>query len=194
MEGRSPKGRPRIMLELFLTYFTSMLFAFTGGNMAWPMVQHSLSERYRLMDKERSLEYYALGQSLPGVLTLNTAVMIGRELAGIAGAFAAAAGVILPAFAGMLFVAACYNLIMRFPVITKAVSGIRAGAVAIIASNAAEIIKRNSGAFDWIVLALVFGLILFLDVNILIAILLAGFLGAGRAWAGRKKPHIGEEP
>ena len=173
--------------ELFLAFFISMLFAFTGGNVTWSLVQDKLDQKYHLMDKEKSLEYFALGRSLPGILSLNAAILIGREVAGWPGAFAAAAGNIIPAFFGMIFVALSYTLISQIDFISKAISGIRVASVAIILTNAIGIVQRAGKISDWIIVILAFVATLIFNLNVFYVIVACGFFGIIRAFINAKR-------
>ena len=166
--------------ELFITYFVSMLFAFTGGGLTFPLIQEKLENKYNLMSREKSLEYFALGQSLPGVISLNACILVGRDVAGWPGAFAAAAGTILPAFLGMLLIALSYTFISKFQVIYRAIAGIRAASVGIIFVTAIETAGRAKTVVDWLLVAFALIFTLFFNWNILIVVLLCGCFGVLR--------------
>jgi len=163
--------------EIFSVYFKVMLFAFTGGNVTLPILQQQLDDRYHLIDKDKVLEYFALGQALPGVISLNAGLMIGRDICGWPGAFAAAFGTILPAFFGMLLVTLTYSYINKLDWIKGAINGIRAASVAIIMANAISIAKKGKHKWEFILMAFSFAAVIFLNWSILIVILLSGFVG-----------------
>lgn len=164
-------------LELFWVYFTSMLFAFTGGNMTWPIIEKSLTEKYKLIDEDKILEYFALGQSLPGTLSLNTAILIGLDVAGSMGAFAAAAGSVLPAFFGMLLIVALYSVISGVTFITSAINGIRAASIGIIFVNAIKMLERRQKNNDLLIAVFALVTTLFLKWNVVVVMLLCGVFG-----------------
>lgn len=164
-------------LLIFITYFKAMIFAFTGGNVIWPLAEDSFCNKYKLIDKEKALEYYALGQSLPGTLSLNTAILIGREVAGWRGVIAAGAGNILPAFLGMLLVIYLYNIINGLAFLQRAISGIRAASIAVIAVMAITIIKRAKGVLEWALVALAFVAVFVFKINIFLVIIICGIIG-----------------
>lgn len=174
MEEKSKKQKCR---ELFMTYFSAMLFAFTGGNMTWPLVQQKLEYKYKLMDREKSLEYFALGQSLPGILSLNTAILIGREVAGWAGGIAAAMGNIVPAFFGMLIMAVSYTAVSRLEIINSLIGGIRAASIAVIFVNALATMQRAKSKADILLVAFALAATLLLGWNILLVVGICGVLG-----------------
>lgn len=172
--------------ELFFTYFSAMLFAFTGGNITWPLVQEKLADQYRLISREKSLEYFALGQSLPGILSLNAAILIGRDVAGWQGAFAAAAGNIVPAFFGMLVIALSYTSLSSLPFLRQAIGGIRAASVAIISVNALSIAGRARRKSEYFLVIFAVTVTLVLRWNILLVILLCGAAGVMGVWVQKR--------
>lgn len=174
---KSDKKTAQMMWEIFSVYFKAMLFAFTGGNVTLPILQQQLDDRYHLIDKDKVLEYFAVGQAIPGVISLNAGLMIGRDICGWPGAFAAALGTILPAFLGMLLVTLTYSYINDLDWIKGAINGIRAASVAIIMSNAINIAKRGKFKWEFILMAFSFAAVIFLNWSILTVILLNGFIG-----------------
>lgn len=162
---------------IFITYFKAMIFAFTGGNVVWPLVEDAFCNKYKLIGREKALEYYALGQSLPGTLSLNTALLIGREVAGWRGVVAAGAGNILPAFFGMLLIIYLYTLISGLAFLNRAISGIRAASVAIIAVMAITIIKRAKGVLERAIVVLAFLAVFVFKINIFLVIIICGIIG-----------------
>lgn len=178
---KTQKTKPQRVWQLFLAYLKSMLFAFTGGSMTLPLLQQQLSDRYGLMSREEVLENFALGQALPGVISLNTGILIGRAVAGWAGAFAAMAGCLLPAFFGMLFITFSYGFLEGLSWVSGVIGGIRAAGVAVILSNAVVILGANRGLFPWLLAAAALFTTLVLGWNILLVVLLCGGAGAVRA-------------
>lgn len=181
------KSKLRKCWQLFVAFGTSMLFAFTGGSVTWPLVAQRLEHKYRLLDEEKTYGYFALGQSLPGVISLNGALLIGRSVAGWAGGLAAAAGVILPAFVGMLVIALSYTALMRLHFVTAAIQGIRAASIAIILGNAMTLAGLAQNAGDVALIAFAFVATLILGWGMIPVILLCGGLGVLRLWLQERR-------
>ena len=55
------RSKGRKVWCVFLAYLTSMLFAFTGGNMTLPLLQQQLDDKYHLLSRDKVLELFALG-------------------------------------------------------------------------------------------------------------------------------------
>ena len=176
----SGKSRKQKAKEVFISYIKSMLFAFTGGNVTLPLLQQQLADKYGLMTRDEVLENHALGMALPGVISLNIGILNGRQIAGWLGVFAAVAGILAPAFFGMLLITLSYSLLSALPFIASFIGGIRVASVAIILTNAIAIIGKNKTLFALILVALSFVTTCFLKWNIVIVILLCGMAGVLR--------------
>ena len=128
-------------LFLFLTFFKAMMFAFTNGAVALPAIERGIVDKKHWLTHEEFWTYPVLGQTLPGVISIHNAILIGNRIAGAAGAFSALMGVIIPAFACMLGIAALFQAYVDNPFIQGAIRGIRVVSVAIILGNAVRILK-----------------------------------------------------
>ena len=136
MENNIQKG-----LFLFWTFFKGMMFAFTGGMAAIPIVERDIVERKKWLSEKEFWTYPALGQSLPGVIGLHNSILIGNRIAGPFGSFMAAMGVITPAFVCMLVIAALFQTQVDNPRIQGVIRGIRTIAVAILLGNAVRLLR-----------------------------------------------------
>jgi len=172
-------------------YIKCMAFAFTGGNVTLPLLQKELDEKYHFMDKEDVLTYFALGQILPGTISLNTSIFIGYKIAGIAGVIGTSIGVIFPAFFMMLFVTIFFQQIKNIKHIENAIEGIRVASVAIIFYNAFNIFKSNSKTKKSILIMIIaFLMTAVFNVNIVIVILTSGILNVLSQKFGKDKVAI----
>ncbi len=188
MEQRE-KSKAQKTREVFLAYIKTMLFAFTGGSMTLPLLQQQLSDKYGLLSREKVLENQALGQALPGVISLNAGILNGRAICGWPGAFVAVLGCVLPAFFGMLLITFAYGFLSGLSFIGGAIAGIRAVSVAIILS-AGITAARGRGAFGLMLAAAAFATTFFLGWNIILVMIGCGLVGVARA---RLFPKAGED-
>ncbi|NLW78205.1 MAG: chromate transporter [Ruminococcaceae bacterium] len=179
-EGGQEKSRARKTRELLYAYLKTMAFAFTGGSATLPLLIQQLTEKYKLIDRDKLIEYFALGQALPGVISLNAGILIGREVAGWPGALAAIAGCVLPAFFGMLLITLTYTFISGWGFISGVIGGIRAASIALILYNAILIMGMSKNVFYVVLALLAFVCVFFLGWNVIIVILLCGAAGVLR--------------
>lgn len=119
--------------KIFLTFFKIGAFTFGGGYAMLPLIRDIVVEREKWVSEEEFLDIISLTQSAPGVLAVNTAVFLGRQLAGIPGALAAAAGAVLPSFLVILAIAAFFIHFSQHPLVIKVFRGIRPAVVGLIA-------------------------------------------------------------
>ena len=145
-------------LFLFWTFFKAMMFAFTNGTVALPAIERGVVDKKCWLTHEEFWTYPVLGQTLPGVISIHNAILLGNRIAGPAGAFSALMGVIIPAFVCMLGIAALFQAYVDDPFIQGAIRGIRVVSVAIILGNAVRILRTvPKQAFSMVmVLAAVF--------------------------------------
>jgi len=98
-----------------------------GGYVILPLLQAELVEKKKWINSDELTEYYALGQSVPGIIAANVSVFTGYKLSGIVGAFAAVTGVITPAFLAVTVISESFAALYSIPVPTIGDSGISRG-------------------------------------------------------------------
>jgi len=105
---------------------------FGGGYSMIPVIEKEIVDKERWMESEDVADVFAVAGSVPGALAINSATLIGFRLAGLPGALAAMAGVLLPTFAIVLLLAVLFMQWNDHPAIEAAFQGIRASVVALI--------------------------------------------------------------
>ena len=165
--------------KLFWIFFRIGAFTFGGGYVMIPIIQHEISEKYKLIDEQELSELLVIAQSLPGVMAVNAATSIGFHRKGKIGGIVCALGVTLPSF---LIIVLLANLILKYhdnPHVLGAFQWVRAVVVGMITAAALKIGKpclQNKTQMALVLLALVLAII---DVHPVILILggaLAGYL------------------
>ena len=124
-----------IYLKLFLTFLEIGAVSFGGGYGMIPLIRDAVMSNGWLSEDE-FINFIAISESTPGPLAVNISTFIGSTQAGIAGAFVATLGVVLPSFIIILIIAALINNLLRFRGVQAFLSGIRPCVVALILSTA----------------------------------------------------------
>lgn len=106
-----------------------------------PLIEKEVVEKRKWLKSEEITDVFALSQSVPGAVAVNSATFIGHRIAGMKGAMAAMIGVTLPTFLIVLLLGILYFFIQDNPKIESAFISIRASIVAIIAYAAIKIGK-----------------------------------------------------
>jgi len=117
---------------LFFSFFKIGLFTFGGGYAMIPLIEREVIDRRKWVARSEFLDLLTLAQSVPGPMSLNTAVFVGYRLRGMRGAWATLSGSILPSFAIMLVIALFFSDIRYNPIVDAAFRGMRPAVVALI--------------------------------------------------------------
>jgi chromate transporter len=152
---------------LFITFLKASAFTFGGGLAIITVIERDMVEKYQLLSKDEFMEYATLSQTMPGVIALNCATLVGRHAAGTAGMLAAGFGAILPTFFLMVLATVLAKMIPQQGPLMGAMRGIRAASAALVVSAAFSLGKYN--------IKTVFSIVLMLAAFLLVAL---GNLGA----------------
>ena len=89
-------------------------------------------------------DLFANAQSIPGPLALNTAVFVGRRVAGVRGFIAAFLGILLPPFAAIIAVASMLEVAGAWPPIRGFLDGAFAVVPGLTAALAFNMVRKRS--------------------------------------------------
>lgn len=106
-----------------------------------PLIEKEVVEKRKWLKSEEVTDVFALSQSVPGAVAVNSVTFIGHRIAGMKGAMAAMIGVTLPTFLIVVLLGILYFFIQDNPKVESAFISIRASIVAIIAYAAIKIGK-----------------------------------------------------
>ena len=120
------------MLKLFFTFFKVGLFTFGGGWAMIPLIEKEVVDKQGLLDKEEFLDAVVVGQSMPGVMAVNVAILVGNKMYGFKGSLVATLGAVLPSFTIILLIAMFFSKFYEIPTIKAIFKGIRPAVVALI--------------------------------------------------------------
>jgi chromate transporter len=129
------------IVQIFWTFFKISPASFGGGFAMIPLIEKEIVEKRKWLNSDDITEVFALSQSIPGAVAINSATFIGQRIGGIKGALAAMIGVSLPTFLIVLFLGISYFFIQDNPKFEAAFISIRATIVAIILYAANKIAK-----------------------------------------------------
>lgn len=120
------------MLKLFFTFFKVGLFTFGGGWAMIPLIEKEVVDKQGLLDKEEFLDAVVVGQSMPGVMAVNVAILVGNKMYGFKGSLVATLGAVLPSFTIILLIAMFFSRFYEIPTVKAIFKGIRPAVVALI--------------------------------------------------------------
>ncbi|MFZ5988268.1 MAG: chromate transporter [Bacillota bacterium] len=165
-------------LEIFITFFKIGAFTIGGGYAMLPLIEKEVVENKKWVKPEEIIDIFAIVQSVPGVIAINSSIFIGYKRAKIKGAVAAALGVILPSFIIILLISQLLLNISENVYIEKAFAGVRAGVTALILLTAIKLTRNTiKGTIPVIIAVLSFIAIAFFNVHIILIIIAGGITG-----------------
>lgn len=170
----------RDYLEILWAFMKVGALTFGGGYAMLPILQREIVEKKGWATDAEVMDYYAMGQCLPGIIMVNTSVFVGRKYKGVAGGVIAAVGAALPSLIIITVIAICLTAFADLPVVKNAFAGIRVCVVVLIIN---AIVKLWGKAMvDWkclVIFALVCGLSVFTDWSPVVFVLASALVGIG---------------
>ncbi|MCE7506160.1 chromate transporter [Polynucleobacter sp. IMCC30063] len=128
--GESPP-RPTLF-ELFWQFMVIGAVSFGGGIIAYEQIL--LVEKKKWLNLDDFMATLAISQTMPGLNSVNMAVLTGDRLRGVLGAIAAGLGLIVPGAAFVLIVGIAYMAKPDHPIANLILAGIAAGATGLLAA------------------------------------------------------------
>lgn len=164
--------------ELFGVFFKIGAFTFGGGYAMLPLIKREVVDEKKWLTDDEIVDIIAIAESTPGPLAINSATFVGSRLGGLKGALAATLGVVFPSLLTILVISQILFQIEYFQTVKNAFQGIRAGVLVLIGNSLISLFRQTKKrAFTYVVLAAVFLLVWFSNLNTIIILILSGFLG-----------------
>lgn len=142
----------RDLLDLYIVFFKMGAFTFGGGYAMLPMIQEEIVDKRGWATDEEVLDYYAIGQSTPGIIAVNTATFIGYEQRGVIGGIVATLGIVSPSIIIISIIATFFKDFQNYQLVQHALAGVRVVVAALILNTVIKMFKDS--VKDWLGLAL----------------------------------------
>ena len=179
----------RSALQLFWHFFKVGFYTFGGGWSIVAQMQKEYVEKRHWITAEDLLDITSVGRSLPGLMIGNVSYLFGYHVAGFPGALACLLGIALPPLMILTVVTWCYTQVWGTVYVSRAMVGVRAAVVPIIASAALGLRKGAlANKSGYVIMLLGFGLYLLLGLNCILIVLLGALIGyVLSTWRERRK-------
>ena len=174
------KNKLKELLELYLAFVKIGAFTFGGGLAMMPIMQRELIEKRGWITEEELIDYFAIGQSTPGIIAVNVATFVGYKKLGWFGGIMGTLGVVTPSWVIIMLLAGAISSVDKYPLAQKALKGINVAVAALLTSVIVKFSKKTiKSIWNTFFMLLAFALIYFLKVQsvwIIIASLVIGSL------------------
>ena len=168
----------RIYLSLFIEFFKIGLFTIGGGVAMIPVIEDQAVNKKKWLTQDEMIECIALGQSLPGVIAINTSTYVGYKKAGMLGAIFATLGVILPSFMIIILLAGIITEVGDMKFVQGMFTGIKACVTGLVFVVTYDLAKRLlPDKFTKILAVLGFLAVAIFNINAILVVIVAGVLG-----------------
>ncbi|WP_306484329.1 chromate transporter [Anaerococcus sp.] len=173
------------LLELYLTFFKMGLFTFGGGYAMLPLLEREVVDKKGWASHEEILDYYAIGQSTPGIIAINTSTFCGYKVGGNIGGIVASLGFISPSIIIISIIAKFLQSFSHLAIIQHAFAGIRIAVCALVFYSVLKMIKKDANTgLKFMIFILTFIAIGFLSISPIVVVITVGvfgiFLGRGK--------------
>ena len=131
------------LYQIFKTFFKVGTMLLGGGYVILPLLQSELVDKKHWIDDDELCEFYALSQSVPGIIAANTAIFTGYRLRGTAGAITATIGIIMPAFVSIIIIARILEQIVQMHFIQSIFWGVGVAVLILIFLAVKEMWRKS---------------------------------------------------
>lgn len=103
--------------KLFKSTFIISAFTVGGGFVIIPLLKAKYVDEYKWIKEKDALDLVAIAQSMPGVVAINSAVILGYKMRGVKGTLTALLATVLPPLFNLYFLQfICYKSICEFAI------------------------------------------------------------------------------
>ena len=174
------KNKIKEFFELYLAFVKIGAFTFGGVLAMMPIMQRELIEKRGWITEEELIDYFAIGQSTPGIIAVNVSTFVGYKKLGWFGGIIGTLGVVTPSWVIIMLLAGAISSVDKYPLAQKALRGINVAVAALLTSVIVKFSKKTiKSLWNAFFMLLAFALIYFLKVQsvwIIIAALVTGSL------------------
>ena len=172
------KNKLKQFLELYFAFVKIGAFTFGGGLAMMPIMQRELIEKRGWVSEEELIDYFAIGQSTPGIIAVNVATFVGYKKLGWLGGIIGTLGVVTPSWVIIMLLAGAISSVDKYPLAQRALRGINVAVAALLTSVIVKFTKNTIKNFlNALFMLLAFALIYFFKVQSVWIILFSLIIG-----------------
>ena len=172
MQKRSAKQYFIELLQMFAVFLKIGLFSFGGGYAMLALIEGEVVDKKHWLTHAELGEIFAIAESTPGPIAINTATFIGAKRLGVFGGIFATLGVVVPAFAIIVGLSYVIDLVKDNKWVMFLFRGIRVGVLVLIAKAVLSFFKNmRKTLFSFALCIAAFILVFFVKVDVIYVIL-----------------------
>jgi len=176
---------------LFRSTFVLSAFTFGGGYVIVPLMKKKFADEMGWLSEDETLELVAIGQSSPGAIAINAAVLLGWRCGGPLGAVVGALGTAIPPLIILSVMYLIYDFVRDNVYAAALLRGMQSGIAAVIIDAvwgmARGYFRPMVKVPSLVIMACAFCATWFFEINVAYIIIVSGFAGAVAAVINKKK-------
>lgn len=172
-------GNLKTLCVLYFTFAKMGAVTFGGGLAMMPVLQKELITKRGWITDEELLDYYAIGQSTPGIIAVNVSTFVGYKQLGVLGGIVATLGIVTPSLLIIMLLAKLIDSVDEFPAVQKALKGVNVAVAALLTKVSFDFCKKTiKNVFSAALVLCSFVLVYFFKVQSFFVILGAVLIGS----------------
>lgn len=166
------------LLNLYFIFLKVGAILLGGGYVILPILINELVEKRNLIKQDELIDFFALSQSLPGIIAANISMFVGYKLRGFWGAVIAMLGIISAPFVCIVLLASILSKLTANLFIQGVFWGVGVAVIALILLTIKEVWqKSNREMFFYTIFLLSLVSLLFLDFSPIKTIIVFSLVG-----------------
>ena len=132
-----------IFWQIYWSFFKIGALTFGGGYAMLPMIEREIVTNRKWAQRQDVIDIFAVSQSQPGAIALNSAAHIGFKRKGVPGAISAVMGAVTPSIIIITLIATVLSIVWGNAILTSAFSGIAVCVCALILNTMLKFFKSS---------------------------------------------------
>ncbi len=177
------------LFKLFLIFVKIGAILLGGGYVILPIMTNEFVDKRNLVSHDDIIDYFALSQSLPGIIAANMSMFIGYKLKGKWGALAAMIGVTFVPFWCIVLLASIIGALVNNSYVQGALWGVGVAVIALIILTVREMWQKSTrSAYFYAIFVLTLLTLLVFKLSPIQTILMFSILGVvyKRLWEAKQ--------
>lgn len=129
---------------IFVSFIKIGALLIGGGYAMLPLLEDEMVRRRKWATSDEMADFFALAQVLPGVIAVNTAMLVGNRLRGLAGNIAAALGLLVVPFSLIVAYAIAYASAQDMPVVMRILEGVRPAVAGMMLGMGLNMMRKSA--------------------------------------------------
>lgn len=165
------------IINLFKVFFKIGVILLGGGYVIVPILNEELVKKRNWLSSDDVINYYCMSQCLPGIIAINTSILVGYKLKKLQGVFVSLFAMVLSPFLSIILIAHCINKIMGVAFIDSIFYGVNLAVIVLIYLTLKDMWEKSISdkfTFFWFLFILILSLLKINPVILVLASIIFG--------------------